>query len=100
LEEDMKVEKGRIILNDEDLKELFSLFSSPSKYEKEQIYTENNRHYFRNLELLEEGQLFLPNREVAIDAWRAVLFFLHSKGYDLIKDGKVLDLSFSEEEFI
>jgi hypothetical protein len=100
LEEGMKMENGRIALSDEDLKELFSLFSSPTKHEKEQIYTENNIHYFRNLDLLEEYQLCMPKQEFAVDAWRAVLFFLHSKGYNLIKNGKVLDLSFCEEEFV
>lgn len=89
----------RIILSDDDLKELFSLFSSPSKHEEKEVYTENNAHYFRKVDLREEYELCMPKREFAVDAWRAVLFFLHARGYDLIKDGKTIDLSFSEDEF-
>jgi hypothetical protein len=96
----MEINKGRIILSDEDVKELFSLFSSPTKYEKEQIYREDSADYFGNIELSEEYELCQQKRDFALDCWRAVLFFLHAKGYVLSKDSKVLDLAFSEEEFI
>jgi hypothetical protein len=39
-------------------------------------------------------------REFALDAWRAVTFFLHSKGYALTKDGKIFELFRSEEGFL
>ena len=39
-------------------------------------------------------------REFALDAWRAVIYFLHSKGYSLYKDGQQVSLHFSDEEFI
>lgn len=96
----MEVKEGRIILSDEDIKELFSLFSSPSKYEKDQIYREDSPDYFGKQDISEEYELFQEKREFAFDAWRAVLFLLYSKGYSLSKDGKTLDISFSEKEFV
>ncbi len=89
-----------IILSDSDQKELFSLFTSATLHEREQIYDPNSNHYFQNTDLTEEYSLTEENREYALDAWRAVLYFLHSKGYSLVKDNKQIDLSFSEEEFI
>ena len=40
------------------------------------------------------------SREFALDAWRAVISFLNSKGYSLSKDGRIIKLSFSDDEFI
>ena len=89
-----------MILNDSDFKELFSLFTSPTKYEREQIYNPNSGHYYLDVELSGEYVLTEEKREFGLDAWRAVTYFLHRKGYSLCKDGTSIDLSFSEEEFM
>jgi len=88
------------ILSEEDLKEVFSLFTSSTKYEREQVYAVDSGHYYLYEELSEEYSLNEEKREYALDAWRAVIYFLYRKGYSLCKDGKEIDLSFSEEEFI
>jgi len=90
----------RIVLTEDDLKELFSLFCSPTKYEKEQMYSPSSDHYFSGVSLSDEYQLNEEKREFALDAWRAVLFFLYSRGYSLCKDGKTIDLFFSETDFV
>jgi hypothetical protein len=88
------------VLSEEDLKEVFSLFTSSTKYEREQVYDTHSGHYYMDEELSEEYSLNEEKREYALDAWRAVMYFLYRKGYSLCKDGKEIDLSFSEEEFI
>ncbi len=96
----MRREKDKITLDDNDLKEIFGLYSSVTQYEKTQIYTQDSGHYFLDEDLSEEYPLTGDKREYALDAWRAVMFFLYSKGFALIKDGKELDLSWAEDEFI
>ncbi len=96
----MEIENGKLILSDRDLKEVFSLFSSPTKYERDEIYQRDGNHYFEEINLSDEYELCEEKREFALDAWRAVTFFLHSKGYALTKGGKIFDLSRSEEEFL
>lgn len=88
------------VLTEEDLKEVFSLFTSSTAYEREQVYEPQSGHYFLDVALSEEYSLTQEKREYALDAWRAVIYFLHMKGYSLCKAGKEIDLSFSEEEFI
>lgn len=90
----------RITLSESDLKEIFSLFTSATVHEKRQIYDPTSDHYFLKSDLSEEYSLTEEKREYALDAWRAVLFFLHSKGYKLKKINEETDLSFSEDEFI
>jgi hypothetical protein len=96
----METGDGSITLNDEDLKELFSLFTSPTKYELEQVYDEKSEHYFAGVDLFDEYTLTEEKREYALDAWRAVTYFLHSRGYSLSREGRQVSLSFSESEFI
>ncbi|MCB9097893.1 MAG: hypothetical protein H6632_00010 [Anaerolineales bacterium] len=90
----MKVENGKIILSD------FGLFSSPTKYEKGQVYDESNDHYYEKANLEEEYELTQSKKEFVIDSWRATLYFLYSKGYNLTKNGEIINLSFIENEFI
>ena len=90
----------KLTLSEEDLKELFSLFTSSTVYEREQMYDPQSGHYLFEVELSEEYSLNEEKREYALDAWRAVMYFLYRKGYSLCKDNKIIDLSFSEEEFI
>ena len=97
----MIVSENGISLSEDDLKEIFALFCSATRFEKLQVYDEQNDHYFHNVQLSEEHSLTEETREFALDAWRAVISFLNSKGYSLSKDGRVIiKLSFSDDEFI
>jgi hypothetical protein len=86
-------------LSEEDLQELFSLFTSATKYERDQVYDEKKEDYFLRVRPFDEYTLTEEKREYAFDAWRAVTYFLYVRGYSLYKDGKQINLSFSEEEF-
>lgn len=94
----MQIIDNKILLNDADYKELFSLFCSPTSYEVSQIYSKENDHYFEKVDLQEECELTQEKREFGIDAWRSVLTFLHRKGFFLAKDGNEISLSFIEEK--
>jgi len=96
----MIVSENGILLSEDDLKEIFALFSSATKFEKLQVYDEQSEHYFHNVQLSEEYSLTEETREFALDAWRAVISFLNSKGYSLCEDGRIVRLSFSDNEFI
>ncbi len=87
-------------LSDDDLREIFGLFTSCSKFEKGQTYDEASEHFFGGVDLAEEYELTEPKREYALDAWRAVMYFLHRKGYAIEKDGWRVDLSWAEDEFL
>lgn len=90
----------KITLSESDLKEIFALFTSATTHEKHQVYDPTSDHYFLKTNLSEEYSLTEEKREYALDAWRAVLYFLHSRGYKLTKIDEEIDLSFSEDEFI
>ncbi len=96
----MKEAEGIILLNEDELREIFSLFTSPTKFERDQVYDRKGEHYFANVSLSDEYSLTQEKREFALDAWRAVISFLNSQGYCLSKDGVVLPLSFIENDFI
>jgi hypothetical protein len=96
----MTVANSLIFLSEDDLKEIFSLFTSSTKYERDQVYDTQSGHYFLGVELFDEHTLTEEKREYALDAWRAVTYFLHSKGYSLCRNGEKIDLSFSDDEFI
>ena len=89
-----------IDLTEDDLKEIFSLFTSVTRYERDQIYDQSSGHYYLDIDPLKEYTVSQDQREFALDAWRAVLYFLRSKGWSLCKDGERSDLSFIEEHFI
>ncbi|MEP7147795.1 MAG: hypothetical protein ABI857_02835 [Acidobacteriota bacterium] len=94
----MQIVSEKILLNDADYKELFSLFCSPTQYEVSQLYSKESDHYFEKEDLQEEYELTQEKREFSIDAWRSVLTFLNRKGFFLVKDGNEVSLSFIEEE--
>ncbi len=75
-------------------------FTSVTRFEKLQVYDEQSDHYFQNVQLSEEHSLTEETREFALDAWRVVISFLNSKGYSLSKDGRIIRLSFIDDEFI
>jgi hypothetical protein len=77
---------------DEELQEMFALFSSPTDEERQSIYEPSNRLYFKLEELEQEYNLTQEKREFADDAWRAVAYFLHRRGFVLGKNGIEYDL--------
>ena len=96
----MNISNKPIALTEDDLKEIFSLFTSSTKYERDQVYDKNSGHYFLEIKPFDEHTLMEEKREYALDAWRAVIYFLYSKGYSLCKDGERSDLAFIEDNFI
>ena len=96
----MIASENGIVLSEDDLREIFALFSSATKFEKLQVYDGQSDHYFHNVRLSEEYSLTEETREFALDAWCAVISFLNSNGYSLSKDDKIVRLSFSDDEFI
>ena len=91
---------NEIALGESELKEIFALFTSTTKYERRQVYDPTDENYFLKENLSEEYELSEAKREYALDAWRAVLYFLHLRGYKLTRNDEEIDLSFSEDEFI
>jgi len=85
-------EKSGIKLSEEDLKEIFALFTSCTKYERDQVYDKDSDHFYLKQNLLEEYSLSEEKREYAVDAWRAVIGFLHAKGFTLKKGEQEFDL--------
>jgi hypothetical protein len=73
-----------IMLSEEDLKEIFALFTSPADEEVKQIYDETSEFHFGRVSLAEEYSLTQEKREFAVDAWRAVNRFLHRRGYTFV----------------
>jgi hypothetical protein len=85
-------DKAKINLEEQDLQEIFGLFSSVTGEEKHRLFDSSDRLFFRNEELDEEYQLNQEKREFAIDAWRAVAYFLYRHGYTVFKNGQECDL--------
>lgn len=96
----MKLKEGLLTLEEEDMKEIFSLFSSPTKLEKAAVYQEDSDHYFARVELADEYELCQEKKEYALDSWRAVTAFLNIHGYSLLKKGEVFDLSRCDDMFL
>jgi hypothetical protein len=96
----MRLLSKAIVLSEDDLKEIFSLFTSSTRYERDQVYDKHSGHHFSDVESLEEYTLTEEKREYALDAWRAVIYFLHSRGYSLYQDGEPCNLSFIDDYFI
>jgi hypothetical protein len=87
-----------IKFTDKDLKEIFAIFSSATKYELSQIYDESGYHHFENVDLDGEYELTESKREFALDSIRAVLFWLSRHKYSLSKDGEKDDLSWLKDD--
>jgi hypothetical protein len=82
----------KISLTDDELKELFALFSSPTEYELKQIYNKQEGNFYQSEDLSEEYVLTQEKREFSKDAWRAVTYFLYRKGFTLVREGIKYDL--------
>lgn len=93
----MMTTQKSIVLSDEDFREIFALFTSPTDEERNQAYKQESRHYFRKENLTEQYSVAQEKREFAVDAWRAVAYFLHRHGYSLTKDGAAYDLRQSSQ---
>jgi DNA repair photolyase len=76
-----------MIPSEEDLQEIYALFTSPADEEVSQIYDETSEFHFRKENLAEEYSLTQEKREFAVDAWRAVNYFLQRHGCSLVRDG-------------
>lgn len=89
-----------ITLTENDLKEIFALFSSVSSFELRQVYNGREDHFYENEILSEEYELTEPKGEFARDSWRAVIYFLYKHGYQLKKGVEIIDLDFIKSEFV
>ena len=93
--------KRLLQIRDEDLKEIFALFSSVSLYEFKQIYDPKNELFFQKEDLDAEYELTEQRHDFAIDALRSVLYYLyylHRHGYELRKQENVDDLTWVQKE--
>ncbi len=95
----MKITELETVFEDDELKEIFSLFTCGTKYEKLQIYDKNSEHYYKNVILNSEYSVTEEKREIALDAWRSIMFFLHRHGYSLYKNGSAINLKSIEDDF-
>ncbi len=50
----MRVTDGRIVLDEDDWREIFSIFTSCAEYERTQVYDPGSSHYFKKVQLYEE----------------------------------------------
>lgn len=83
---------ARVLLSDEDMQELFALFSSPTDDELHQVFDPSHTNFYKLEDLDAEYSLTQERREFAEDAWRAVTYFLHRKGFRLYKNEVEFDL--------
>jgi hypothetical protein len=88
-------EKAKVTLSDDDLQELFALFSSPTDEEVRQVLNPSHTNFYKNENLEAEYTLTQERREFADDAWRAVTYFLYRKGFILHRNGVDFDLGAS-----
>jgi len=96
----MNVTDREVEFSEDDFREVFALFSSPSAFELGQAFDPGSEHYYRRLDLSEVYELSYEKREFATDALRAVLTFLHRRGYRVEKDGKLSSLKGILEDFV
>ncbi|MBI3668365.1 MAG: hypothetical protein HY237_01070 [Acidobacteria bacterium] len=82
----------KVVLSEEDLQEIFALFSSPTDDEQKQVYDEASPHYYKREDVMEEYSLTQGKREFAEDAWRAVVYFLYQHGFSITREGISYDL--------
>ena len=87
-------------LNEDDLREIFALFCSTTRYERNQIYDKDSGHHFASENLDDVYDLSQEKREYALDAWRAVMYLLYRRGFKLRRNNEEIQLNFADEEFI
>jgi hypothetical protein len=89
--------KARVTLTDEDLRELFAFFSSPTDEELHRVLNPSHANFYKQENLGAEYTLTQERREFAVDAWRAVTYFLHRNGFSLHREGTEFDLLAASE---
>jgi hypothetical protein len=89
------INRAKVTLSDEDLRQLFAFFSSPTDDELRQVLNPSHTNFYKNENLEAEYTLTQERREFAEDAWRAVTYFLYRKGFNLCRDGSDFDLGAS-----
>ena len=94
------VVKHPIELSEDDLKEIFALWTSCSRYEYDQIFDEGCRHYYLREDLNDEYETTGAKVDFAIDSWRSALLFLSRRGYSLMKGDEVIDLSDAAQQLL
>lgn len=94
------ITNDEISFNEDELKELFELFSSCSDYELRRVYDAAGDSYYAHVDLSDEYELTQEKREFAFDAIRAVLYFLSRRGYRLEKDSAVVALDSIRKWFV
>ena len=55
--------KPKLVPSDQDLREIFALFSSPSDYERQQVCDETGGHFYGREDLLREYTLTYEKRD-------------------------------------
>ena len=96
----MNISNHKIDFSEDDFKEVFAVFCSPTEYELRQAYDPSSEHYFERILPLDEYELHQDKREFSIDALRSVFAFIHRHGYRIEKDGEVFSLGSIFEHFI
>lgn len=71
--------------SEDDLRELFGLFTSTTPEEMNQIYSPMHHLFFKNENLDEEYTLIQEKREFAMDSWPSVLCFLERHGFTITR---------------
>ncbi|MFA6978450.1 MAG: hypothetical protein WC209_03915 [Ignavibacteriaceae bacterium] len=88
-------------MTENDLKEIFALFSSPTDYElTNMIYNPSQKLFYGNEDLNEEYSLTQDKKEFAEDSLRAILYYLVKHGFEIRKGNEILDMKFIKELFI
>ena len=83
---------GAFELNDDLLKEIFALLTSSTSYEVELAYDAKNPDYWKNEDLAEDFEVVQSKKEFALDALRGVLNWLHRHQFQLMRDGKEVEI--------
>lgn len=96
----MKIESEKLELDEDDLKKIFALFTSCTKYERDQVFDQSNSHYYKNNDLKDHYEVSMEKLDFAVDAWRAVISVLEREGAIIKLGDSVISLGFINKEFM
>lgn len=80
-------------LSEDSLKEIFALSSSSTDYEVELAYDPRNEDFWQKENLDEAYKQSQEKREYVYDSLRGVLGWLSRHGYQIVHEGKEVDMS-------
>lgn len=80
-------------LNEDLLKEVFTLLSCSTDYEAGLAYDEKSNDYWQNENLEQDHKVSQTKREFALDALRGVLNWMQHHHYTLVQEGEPVDIS-------